>query len=121
MRGILQRTERAMVRSICGVKLMDKKSTKDIMQMLNLNEAIDQLAKANNVRWYGHVLRKDKNCFLRRALDFKVRGTGKRGRPKKTWLKAVVEQCRRVGLNASEANSHSRWRLGVNTFLSKMT
>ena len=40
--GILQRTEGAMVRNICGVKLMDKKSTKDVMQMLDLNEAVDQ-------------------------------------------------------------------------------
>ena len=43
--GILQRTERAMVRSICGVKLIDKKSTRYLMQMLDLNETIGQLAK----------------------------------------------------------------------------
>ena len=76
------------MRSMCGVKLVDKKSTKDIMQMLDLNETIDQLAKANSVCWYGHVLRKVKNDFLRMALDFKVKGT--RGRPKKTWLRAVI-------------------------------
>ena len=44
--GILQRTERAMVRSMCGVKLMDKKLTKVLMQMLYLNETMDQLANA---------------------------------------------------------------------------
>ena len=38
--GILQRTEGAMVRNICGVKLMDNKSTKDVMQMLDLNESV---------------------------------------------------------------------------------
>ena len=63
---------------------MDKKSTKVLMQMLDLNETIYQLAKTNSVRWYGHVLRKDKDNFLRRALDFKVKGTRKMGRPKKT-------------------------------------
>ena len=67
--GIFQRTERAMVRNMCGVKLMDKKSTKDPMQMSNMIETIDQLAKANSVRWYGHVLRKDKNNLLRMVLD----------------------------------------------------
>ena len=73
--GIRQRTERAMVRSMCGVKLMDKKSTKDLMHMLDLNETIDQLARVNSICWYGHVLRKDKNNFQRRALDCKVKGT----------------------------------------------
>ena len=55
------------MRSMRGVKLMDKKSMKDLMQILDLNETMDQLAKDNRVRWYGHVLRKDKNNFLRRS------------------------------------------------------
>ena len=94
---------------------MDKKLTIDPMQMLDLNETIDQLAKANSVCWDGHVLRKDKNNILRRALDLRVKGTRKRGRQKKTGLRAVVEQSRKVGLNVSDANNRSRWRLGVNT------
>ena len=69
---------------------MDKKSTKDLMQMLDLNETIEQLVKDNSVHWYGHVLRNDKNNCLRRALNSKVKGTCKWGRPTKTWLKAVV-------------------------------
>ena len=67
----VQRTERAMVRNKCGVKLMRKKLTKDLMKMLDLTEIIDQLAKASSVRWHGHVLRNDRNNFLSRALDFK--------------------------------------------------
>ena len=42
------------------------------------------------------------------------------GRPKKAWLKAVAEQSKNVGLNKSDADNHSRWRLGVNTISSKM-
>ena len=93
---------------------MDKKSTNDPMQMLDLSETIDQLAKSNSVRWYGHVLRKDKNNFLRGELDVKVKGTGN------TWLEAVIEQSRKDGLKESDANNRSRWRLGVNTISSIM-
>ena len=74
--------ERAMVRAICGVKLMEKKRTKDLMEMLGLKETAVQMAKANEVRWYGHVLRRDDGLVLRKALEFKVRGKRKRGRPK---------------------------------------
>ena len=42
------------------------------------------------------------------------------GRPKKTWLRKVVEHNRNVGLNASDANNRSRSRLGVNAISSKM-
>ena len=106
--GTLKKTERAMVKSVCGVKLMDKKSTKDQMQMLDMNETIDQLAKVSCVRWNGHALRKGKNNCLRRTLDLKVKGIWKRGRPKKTWLRAEVEQSRNVWLNASDVNNRSR-------------
>ena len=58
---------------------MDKKLTKDLMQMLDLNGTLDQLAKASSVRWYGHVLRKDKNNLKRRPLDFRVRVTRNKG------------------------------------------
>ena len=63
---------------------------KSSMQMLDLKETMDQLAKANSVSWYGHALRKDKNNFLSRALDIKVKWTRNRGKPKKTWLSAVA-------------------------------
>ena len=33
----------------------------------------------------------------------------------KIWLKAVIEQSRKVGLSESDANNQSRWRLGVNS------
>ena len=106
------------MRTMYGVKLLDKKWTKDLMQILGLNETIGQLAKANCVHWYGHVLRKDRNNFLRRALDPKVKRTMKRGRPKKTCLKAIIEQSRKVGLIESDANIRSKWRLAFDAISS---
>ena len=78
--AILRATERSMVRAMCGVQLKDRKRSTDLMFILGLKEAIDQLAMANSARWYGHVLRK--------ALDFEVEGQRKKGRPKWTWKKA---------------------------------
>ena len=75
---------KVMVRSMCGVKLVNKKLTNDLMQMLDLKETTYQLAKANSVHWYGQVFEKQKNNFLKRVLDFKIKGTRKRGRPRKS-------------------------------------
>ena len=36
--GILRRTERAMVRSICAVKLVDRKNMEQLMEMSGLKE-----------------------------------------------------------------------------------
>ena len=54
--AVFRRTERSVVRAICGVKLMDRKNTKELMGMLGLQDTLVKLAKANGVRWYGHVL-----------------------------------------------------------------
>ena len=83
--GIFQRTDRSMVTAMCGVLLKDRKRSTDLMFMLGLNEAIDQLAMTTSVHWYGDVLRREEGNFLRRTSDFEVEG-GQRmgGRLKRT-------------------------------------
>ena len=44
-----------------------------------VEKAIDRLATANRVRWYGHVLRRGGDCVLRAALDLEVSGKRKPG------------------------------------------
>ena len=57
--AILRRIERAMVRAMSGAKLMEKKRTEHLMEMLGLKETVVQMAKANGMRWYRHLLRRD--------------------------------------------------------------
>ena len=102
-KAILRRTERAMVRVMCGAKLLEKKRTEDLMEMLGLKETEVQMAKANGVRWYRHVLRRDDGHVLRKVLEFEVRGKRKRGRPKKTWKMQVEKESKRVGVREMAA------------------
>ena len=53
--AILRRTKRAM----CGAKLMEKKENRGPHGDVGLKETAVKMAKANGVRWYGHVLRRD--------------------------------------------------------------
>ena len=48
--AILRRAERSIVRAMCSVKLVDKRNTEELMDMLGLNEAADKLAKTNGMR-----------------------------------------------------------------------
>nr|XP_006824961.1 PREDICTED: uncharacterized protein LOC102806311 [Saccoglossus kowalevskii] len=101
------------MRVMCGVKLMDRKLTENLMQMLGLNEAVDRLAKTNGVRWYGHVLRREDGHVLRRALDLEVSGPRKRGRPKKTWKMQVEEESGKVGMRMRDVLNRAKWREGI--------
>ena len=73
------------------------------MFMLCLSSAIDELAMANSVCWYGHVLRREDHHVLRRALDFKVESQRKIGRPRKTRKRQEDEGSVKIGLRREDA------------------
>ena len=60
--AISERTKSAMLRSMCAVKLVDKKNNEDLMKMLGLEEILDKMAKINGVlycgmdKWLGEVM-----------------------------------------------------------------
>ena len=118
--AILRRTDKTMVRAMCGAKLMEKKRTEDLMEMLELKETVIQMEKANGVRWYGHVLRRDDGHVLRNALEFEVKGKRKRGRTKKTWKTQVEKENKIVSLEKEDAMSRARWRVGVGEIVVRM-
>ena len=102
--------------------LTEKKRTEDLMHMLGLKETVIQMTKANGVRWYTHVLRRDDRHVLRKALEFEVKGKWKRGRPEKTWKMQVEKESMSVGLEKEsmsvgleneDAMNRARWRVGV--------
>ena len=63
---------------------MDRKSMKELMEVLGLKETLDRMAKANGVRWYGHVIRRDDDNILK-AMMLEVSGQLRQGQPKMTW------------------------------------
>ena len=68
---ILRRTEKTMMRAMCGVKIIEKRS-QELMSLLGLKNTLDGLARASGAHWYGHVLRRNNGDVLRIALDFEV-------------------------------------------------
>ena len=74
--GILQWTEKSIVRAMYGIQLKIEKDLQICFFMMVLNKTIHQLAMASNVLWYGHV--------FRRALNFEVDGQRKKRGLKRT-------------------------------------
>ena len=52
----------------------------------------------SEVRWYGHVLRRDNGDVLSRALDFIVAERRGRGQPNVTLKRQVEEHTDQIGL-----------------------
>ena len=88
--------------------------SKELRGRLELEDIISVL-QWNRLRWYGHVLRKEDNDWVKRCMEYKVEGTRPRGRPKKTWREIVEKDRRARGLNTEDAMCHSRWRKQIGT------
>ena len=69
--AILRRTETAMIWAMCGVKLLDRRNSKELMDMLGIEEFSDRMAKASCMRWYGLILRKEDENVIVKALKWK--------------------------------------------------
>ena len=70
------------------------------------------MAKANGVRWYGHVIRTDDDNILK-AMMLEVNRQQKQRRPKMTTRRMVEDSVKKVGLKIKEAADQTRWRKGV--------
>jgi hypothetical protein len=83
---------------------------------------IELQIKKRKWKWIGHTIRKDENAVERIALDWNPQGPRKRGRPKKTWRKSVMEEAEREGRTWKEvkrlAADRSRWKTFVESLCS---
>jgi len=79
-----------MVRWMGGVKLKDRLPSKKLRERLGVDD-IALVLQQNRLRWYGHVLRKDDDDWVKKYMEYEVEGPRPRGRPKRTWKEVVRE------------------------------
>ena len=79
----LQRTERMMVRWMCGVTLKDRNSSKELLSRLKIESVLDVVGRGR-LRWFGHVERKHEDDWVSACRNLVVEGNRGRGRGKKT-------------------------------------
>jgi len=62
------------------------------------------------VHVHGHVLRKDDDDWVKKFMEYEVEGPRPRGRPKRTWIEFVREDCKTRKLNKVDAMDRCKWR-----------
>ena len=105
---ILRRKERATIRAMCGVKLLDRRNSEELMDMLGIKKSLDRMAKPSSMRWYGHVSRKEDENAIVTALKLEV--SGSRERPKQTWKTQVENEMKKNALVKEDECDRTKWR-----------
>jgi len=65
-----------MARWMCDVKLQDRVPSKELRGRLQLDDIISVLQQ-NRLQWYGHVLRKEDNDWVKKCMEYEVEGTSR--------------------------------------------
>ena len=68
----LQRAEMRMVRWMCNVKVKDGVTSKELREGLGIDDII-LIIQQNRLQWYGHVLRKEDNDWLKKLWNMRWR------------------------------------------------
>jgi len=88
--------------SNCLKGVSDRIPSKELRERLGLDDIISVLQQ-NQLQWYGYVLRKEDNDWVKKCMEYEVEGVRPRGRPKKTWREIVEKDCQVHGLNREDA------------------
>ena len=57
----------------------------------------------NRLLWYGHVLRKEDDDWVKKCMEYEVESPTPRGRPKRTWREVVRADCQAHKMNKEDA------------------
>ena len=106
---LVEGMNRSGSRGECG----DAKDVDDCIISVMRRFIVPTISDSKSTKRYGHVVRRDDESILKKAVMFEVYGPRKRGRPKQTWKKQVEENIKKIGLRVEEATDRARWREGV--------
>ena len=63
-----------MVTWMCGVKVKDRLPGQELRERLGVDD-IALILQQNRLRWYGHVLRKDDDDWVKKCMEYEVEGS----------------------------------------------
>ena len=99
-----------MLRFAMGVKRKDKIRNKYIRGTVKV-ERLGMKMREGRLRWYGHVIRGDKEYVGRKMIEMELPGKRKRGRPKRRFLDVVKEDMGEVGAKETDVEDRKVWRM----------
>ena len=90
-----ERAEMQMIRWMCGISLKDRKTNEELRRLVGV-EPITTFIRSGRLRWYGHVIRKCDEDWM------------------KTWLQSVDADMAELKIDKEDVHDRSKWRRNVN-------
>ena len=78
-----ERAEMQMIRCMCGISLKDRRTNEELRRLVGV-EPITTFIRTGRLRWYGHVMRKGNEDWVKKCIEYRVEGRRPVGRSRKT-------------------------------------
>ena len=98
------------LRVACRVRRVDRIRNITLREMCGWNKGLVVRAEQGILRWFGHVVRMDKERLVKKVFGSSIVGTRARGRPKWRWLDGVSDILGNRGLSLDEGMMVARDR-----------
>ena len=96
-----KRAEMQMIRWMCGISLKDRTTNEELIRLVGV-EPITTFMRGGRLRWYGHVMRKGDEDWVKKCLGFRIEGKRPVGRPRKTWLESIEADMAELEIDKEE-------------------
>ena len=68
-----ERAEMQMIRWMCGISMKDRRTNEELRRLVGV-EPIATVIRSGRLRWYGHVMRKGDEDWVKKCMEFIVEG-----------------------------------------------
>ena len=66
-----ERAEMQMIRWMCGISLKDRRTNEELGRLVGV-EPITTFIRSGRLRWYGHVMRKGDEDWVKKCIELKA-------------------------------------------------
>ena len=101
--------EMKMLRFVIGVTRKDKIRNEYIRGTVKV-ERLKMRMREGRLRWYGHVMKRDKEYVRRKMIEMELSGKRKRGKPTRKFLNLAKEGMRKFGAKETDVEDRTVWR-----------
>ena len=93
---------------ICGAMLKDMVESTVITSRVGVDDLEEDL-RQKRLRWFRHIVRRDKEVEIKNVFELKIEGRRKRGRPVKRWIDVVEEDMKKREVMQQDAGDREGW------------
>ena len=104
-----ERAERQMIRWMHGISLKDRMANEALRRLVGV-EPITTFIRGGRLRWYGHVMRKGGEDWVKKCMEYRVESRRPVGRPGRTWLESVEADMSELEIDKEDVHDRKKWR-----------